>query len=107
MLDPSPIYLAIADPTRRRILELLARRNLTAGDIADQFSISKPSISYHLNTLKQAKLVRFQRHGQHLVYGIDTTVLTEVMNWIVGLEQLKLQGRQSNETSPECQTEVD
>jgi ArsR family transcriptional regulator len=93
MLDLSPVFSALSDPTRRRILELLSKGNLTAGDIADQFPISKPSISHHLNVLKHAQLVRFQRQGQHLVYSIDTAILTEVQHWLDQLDLVRLQRR--------------
>ena len=79
------LFKALQDPTRRRILEMLKKRDLNAGEIADAFRMSKPSISYHLDLLKQANLVSAQRDGQFIVYSLDTTVLDESISWIVKL----------------------
>jgi DNA-binding transcriptional ArsR family regulator len=78
-------FKALADPTRRQILNLLRKREMTAGEIADQFQISKPSISHHLNLLKQAGLVVDERQGQNIVYSLHTTVLEDVMGWMFGI----------------------
>lgn len=59
-------FKALADPTRRRILDLLKQQDLTAGQIADQFDMSKPSISHHLNILKNTDLVRDQKRDNIL-----------------------------------------
>ena len=77
----SSTFKALADPTRRKILRLLRERDLTAGEIADHFNISKPSISHHLNILKQSGLVLDERKGQFISYSLNTTVFHEVMNW--------------------------
>jgi ArsR family transcriptional regulator len=74
-------FKALSDPIRREILRLLQQGDLTAGEIADQFPISKPSISHHLNTLKQAGLVVDERRGQHIVYSLNTTVFEDVLGW--------------------------
>lgn len=74
-------FKALSDPTRRRILELLSERNMTAGDIAECFNISKPSISHHLNSLKSADLVIAVREGQNIVYSLNTTVFQELTKW--------------------------
>ena len=79
------VFKALADPTRRRILELLREQDLPAGEIADAFRISKPSISHHLNLLKQADLVLAERSGQNIVYSLNTTVFQEVLSWIYDL----------------------
>jgi DNA-binding transcriptional ArsR family regulator len=78
-------FKALADPTRRQILKLLRDRNMTAGEIADQFQISKPSISHHLNLLKQAGLVSDERQGQNMVYSLHTTVMEDVLSWMFGI----------------------
>ena len=64
---PGEGFKALADPTRRRILELLREGNCTAGELAEHFDISKPSLSHHLATLKNAGLVTDERHGQNIV----------------------------------------
>ncbi len=74
-------FKALSDPTRRRILELLSDRDMTAGEIAACFDISKPSISHHLNTLKSAGLVIDERSGQNIVYSLNMTIFQELMKW--------------------------
>lgn len=80
------VFKALNDPTRRKILELLRESDLTAGDIADQFDMSKPSISHHLDQLRQADLVLSVKKGQFVFYSLHTTVLDDLMGWIVGLQ---------------------
>lgn len=70
---------ALSDPTRRAILKMLHNRDLTAGEIAAQFAISAPSVSHHLNVLKQAELVRSQRNGQTIIYSLNATVVQEFL----------------------------
>jgi DNA-binding transcriptional ArsR family regulator len=79
------LFKALQDPTRRRILEMLRRRDLSAGEIAEAFRMSKPSVSYHLDLLKQANLVSARRDRQFIVYSLETTVLDESIGWIVSL----------------------
>lgn len=80
------VFKALNDPTRRKILEMLRESDLTAGDIADQFDISKPSISHHLDQLRQADLVLSVKRGQFVYYSLHTTVLDDLMGWIMGLQ---------------------
>ncbi len=80
-------FKALNDPTRRRILELLREKDLTAGQIAEQFDMTKPSISHHLDLLKQADLVGSRREGQFIVYSINATVIDDIVSWLVQLLQ--------------------
>ena len=77
------VFKALSDPTRRQILNLLKKSDLTAGEIAEHFSMTKPSISNDLNVLKQAELVTNDRKGQHIYYSLNTTVFTDVLKWIM------------------------
>jgi ArsR family transcriptional regulator, arsenate/arsenite/antimonite-responsive transcriptional repressor len=70
---------ALADPTRREILRLLSERDLSAGEIAENFDISLPSVSHHLSTLKNAELVTTERNGQSIVYSVNATVVQEFL----------------------------
>ena len=79
-------FKALNDPTRREILELLKEKDMTAGDIADHFDISKPSISHHLDILKQAELVEGVKKGQFITYSLNTTVVDEILKWILQLQ---------------------
>jgi DNA-binding transcriptional ArsR family regulator len=76
-------FRALADPTRRRILELLARRDLTAGEIAEEFPIAFASVSRHLGLLKDAGLVDAEREGQFIRYRLNTTVYQEVVRYLM------------------------
>lgn len=76
-------FKALNDPTRRGILELLNDKDLTAGEIADKFEMSKPSISHHLDLLKQAGLVVSIREGQFIKYSINTTVFDGLVMWLM------------------------
>jgi ArsR family transcriptional regulator, arsenate/arsenite/antimonite-responsive transcriptional repressor len=83
---PTPMnntFKALNDRTRREILELLHRKDMTAGEIADSFNISKPSISHHLDILKQAGLVESSRDGQFITYSLNMTVMDELMTWLI------------------------
>lgn len=80
-------FKALNDATRRKILELLHESDLTAGEIAQHFSISFPSISHHLDLLKQAKLVRAEKDGQYVYYSLNTTAIDDLVKWFM---QLKL-----------------
>jgi DNA-binding transcriptional ArsR family regulator len=77
------LFKALNDTTRRSILEMLKEKDMTAGDIADQFNISKPSISHHLDLLKQADLVVAVKEGQFIYYSINTTVMDEMLKWLM------------------------
>ena len=83
------LFKALNDSTRREILELLKKKDLTAGEIADQFHISKPSISHHLDLLKQAGLVESVKEGQYIYYSLNTTVMDEIVKWFVGFKTKK------------------
>ncbi|RRF91149.1 MAG: ArsR family transcriptional regulator [Coriobacteriaceae bacterium] len=80
-------FKALGDPTRRRILELLSDGDMTAGQIADNFQMSKPSVSNHLGVLKAAGLVTSKRSGQNVIYHLNTTVFQDIMKWLVDVSQ--------------------
>lgn len=77
------VFKALNDPTRREILQLLQERDMTAGEIAEQFHISFPSISHHLDILKQANLVTAEKDGQYIYYSLNTTVVDEILKWLM------------------------
>ncbi|GBF75828.1 transcriptional regulator [Paenibacillus sp. 598K] len=82
-------FKALADPTRRKILDLLKKQDLTAGEIADHFDMSKPSISRHLNILKEAELVWDERKANFIIYSLNTTVFQDVLQWILNFQSEK------------------
>ncbi|HPH37061.1 MAG TPA: autorepressor SdpR family transcription factor [Sediminibacterium sp.] len=83
------LFKALNDETRRGILELLKKRDMSAGEIAEQFNISKPSISHHLDLLKQAGLVVANKDGQFIHYSINTTVMDEMLKWMMQFKSKK------------------
>lgn len=81
------LFKALNDPIRRDILKHLREKDLTAGEIADNFNITKPSISHHLELLRQAGLVTSEKKGQFITYSINTTVLDDIVEWIITLKK--------------------
>jgi ArsR family transcriptional regulator len=77
------LFKALNDPTRRAILELLRDGPLTAGDIAERFNFSKPTISHHLDLLRQAELVTSNKQGLYITYSLTTTVLDDLLGWLL------------------------
>ncbi|MFH0892167.1 MAG: autorepressor SdpR family transcription factor [Candidatus Falkowbacteria bacterium] len=74
---------ALADPTRLKILEILKKKDSGVSEIAKNFSITPPSLSHHLNILKQADLVTFRREGQNLIYSLNLSVFEEVAEKLI------------------------
>lgn len=81
------LFKALNDETRRQIIELLKEKDMNAGQIADRFNISKPSISHHLDILKQADLITSEKKGQFVEYSLNTSILEDLLNWILTLKK--------------------
>lgn len=79
------VWKALADPTRRKILKLLKKGSLNAGEIAAEFNMTKPSISNHLSILKQADLVESEKIGQNVIYSLKTSVLEDMLKMLSDL----------------------
>jgi len=77
---------ALADPTRREILNLLKKGKLSAGEITDHFDITAAAISRHLSVLKDAELIEDTREGKYIFYELNASVLEEIMLWITDLK---------------------
>lgn len=77
---------ALADPTRREILNLLKQSRMSAGEISNLFSISGAAVSRHLSVLKEADLIRDEREGKYIYYELNATVLEEILLWISELK---------------------
>lgn len=88
-LRTQPVFKALSDPTRRRILKLLQGGSKTAGELAESFDITKGSLSHHFNALKAADLVRSERNGQQIVYSLNTTVFEDVAAMLLDLFQVE------------------
>lgn len=93
MSTPNNAFKAIADPTRREILRLLRRGEMTAGELAERFDMTKPTMSHHFAVLKDAELITSRREGQTIWYGLNTSVLEDVIAWAVDLAGPRKGGR--------------
>ena len=74
------VWQALSDDNRRKILSLLKEKSMSAGEIAQQFNTTQPTISHHLNVLKEAGLINCEKHAQTLIYSINTTVFQEFLS---------------------------
>ena len=79
------VWKALADPTRRGIIRTLKAGSKTAGEIAEEFPMTRASLSHHFNALKAADLVRTERRGQHIVYSLNTSVLDDMAALLMDL----------------------
>ena len=84
-MSTNQIFKALSDPTRREILRLLRSREMTAGELAERFEMTKPTMSHHFSLLKEADLISSRREGQTIWYGLNTTVLQDVVTWAMDL----------------------
>src|SRR5262249_31930510 len=82
MAGMNVVFKALSDPTRREVLRLLAHGERTAGELAERFDVTKPSMSHHFAVLKEAELIRSRRDGQQILYPLDTTVMQDVLTRI-------------------------
>ncbi len=81
------LFKALNDQTRRQIIELLKDGNKNAGEIANEFNISKPRISHNLDILKRADLVTSEKKGQFISYSLNTTILEDLLSWILTIKK--------------------
>jgi len=79
------VFKAVADPTRREILRLLRKEEMSAGTLAAHFDMTKPTLSHHFSVLKEAGLITSRREGQTIWYSLDTTVLEDVLAWTMDM----------------------
>lgn len=73
------VFKALSDPTRRRVLQLLRQRPMTAGELSDHFDVSKPTMSAHFAVLREAGLVHAQKDGKSVIYHLQLTVLEDAL----------------------------
>ena len=77
---------ALADPTRREILNLLKGGSLAAGEIGEHFDMTAAAVSRHLSVLKEAELIRDRRNGKFIIYELNASVLEEILLWLTELK---------------------
>jgi len=90
MVKQNDVYTALSHPVRRQVLGLLRERAMTAGEIAQQVSVSKPTLSGHLNVLKTADLVSAERNGATLLYRLNLSVAEEALAGLMELFDLSV-----------------
>ena len=81
------VFKALNDPARREILKMLQKQDMTAGDIAARFDMTAPSVSHHLDKLKQAGLVSAVKQGQFIRYSINTTIIDDLIQYVLTLKK--------------------
>lgn len=79
-------FKALADPVRRKILQLLKADQMSAGEIASHFDMTQATISYHLNVLKKADLISEEKEKNYIYYSLNTSIIEEIMTWLVDLK---------------------
>ncbi len=85
-------FKALSDPTRREILNLLRAGPLAAGELLEHFSITGASLSHHLSILRHAGLIDDEKKGKYIYYTLNTTVLDDILNWILALKEMEKGG---------------
>lgn len=88
-MSSDKLFKALSDRTRRKIIDLLRDQDLTAGDIASHFDMSKPSISEHLKILRNADVVFSEKKGQYVEYSLNTTIFHEMISFFMNLVDSK------------------
>ncbi len=79
------VFKALADKTRRKIIDLLKIKEMTAGEIAEHFNVSKPTISEHLKILRNADLIQSERDGQFIIYFLNTSVFEDLLSYMISI----------------------
>jgi DNA-binding transcriptional ArsR family regulator len=97
----SGVFRALADPTRRQVLALLRERPMSAGELADRFDVSKPTMSAHFNVLREAGLIDATRHGKTIIYRLKMSVLEEALMGLAQTVGLDLTGAAGPEEKEE------
>jgi len=87
MMGLQQAFKALNDKTRRDILEMLRKKDLTAGEISEKFEMSAPSISHHLEILRSSGLISSEKKGQFILYTLNSTVLDDIMKWMIQLKK--------------------
>ena len=93
----SGVYRALSDPTRRKILELLRERDMTAGELASHFDLAKPTLSRHFAVLREADLIQGDKSGTTITYRLNVSVLEEALLALMNAYKIQTGGRRNGE----------
>ena len=91
------VYKALADPTRRKILQLRRERNMSAGELADEFPFTRPTLSRHFNVLKNADLIQGEKQGNQIIYRLNVSVLEEALLLMMQTFKIELEPTGEND----------
>lgn len=94
------VFKALADPTRRKILQLLRAGEVSAGELAEHCDMSKPSVSHHFAVLKNADLITARRDGQNIFYALNTTAVEDLLALLLGLFSRSSDNGKQRKTKP-------
>ncbi len=100
------LFKALSDNTRREILHMLTKGDLTAGEIAAKFKLSKATISHHLGVLKEAELILNQRRGNYIVYSLNTTIFQEIAGWVFDITRTLLNNNREDKGELKTKNEI-
>ena len=87
MTDFSTLFQALADPTRRKILQLLKHRDLTPSQLLEKIAVSQPTLSHHLDILKRAQLIEGNRNGQFIRYSLNMSVFDQAVKYMMDIQK--------------------
>lgn len=93
------VYKALADPTRRRVLQLLRQRDMSAGELADHFDSTRPTLSRHFAVLKEADLIQGERQGASIIYSLNISVLEEALLEMMNTFGINLEDMEARDTN--------
>ena len=91
------VYKAIADPTRRKIMQLLRERDMTAGELAEKFDFAKPTLSRHFSVLREADLIQGTKSGTTITYRLNVSVLEETLLAMMDTFKITLEGKDAKQ----------
>ena len=97
----SGVFKALSDPTRRRVLQLLRARPMTAGELAEHFEVSKPTMSVHFKVLREADLVHAEKHGKSITYSLRMSVLEEALMGFAQAFDMQVRRDETSDSSKE------
>ena len=97
IMGMSETLKAISDPVRRKIIEMLRKEKMTAGDIANKFNLTNSTVSYHLSYLKKADLIKEEKYKKYIYYKLNTSVFEEILVWIYQFGKEDMKGDNNDE----------
>lgn len=100
----SSVFKALSDPSRRRVLELLRDKDMSAGELAQYFEYSRPTMSAHFSVLKEAGLVKAEKHGKHVIYRLQISVLEDALLGFAKFFGLSPDAQDTSNAIPENET---